>query len=340
MIFSVSDSLSKLEPIAADTFVALNIWERQHIEEWVRANPELLGEDLLVVSTEFDRFVNSSDRLDVLAIDRQGNIVVVELKRDSSAAYADLQALRYAAMVSSMTVEKLLPYYRAYLHRHGDTDISVEQARSQLLEFVEADDFKELSSKPRIILCSEGFSHEITTTVLWLRDFGVDIRCVKLTPYKVASRIVVVPKIVIPLEEARQYLIDIRAKQEEVTGATAKKSSRQRTMQILLGNGILKVGDPIFLSKNLPSWVQFEQSNPIFQAFITGKLGRSDSIRWAKDQKEYSISGLAWQVFKDLHPEQKDPGGLAGSWFWADAKGRTLWELAEDFLQRAAATTV
>ena len=74
----------------------------------------MLGEDLLVVSTEFDRFTNSNDRLDILALDKSGNLVVIELKRDPTAGYADLQALRYAAMVSSMTIEVLIPYYRSY----------------------------------------------------------------------------------------------------------------------------------------------------------------------------------------------------------------------------------
>src|SRR6185437_3623395 len=207
IIFSISSALDKAEKIQSGTFTGLNIWERQHIEEWVRENPELLGEDLLVLTIEFDRFVNSSDRLDLLAVDRDGNLVVVELKRDSAAGYADLQAMRYAAMVSSMTIDKLVPYYTQYRQKYYGEKLSADDAKNHIIEYIESEEFTEISSKPRIILCSEGFSPEITTTVLWLRDFQIDISCVKITPYKVAEKIIIVPKIVIPLEEAKQYLI-------------------------------------------------------------------------------------------------------------------------------------
>ena len=110
MIFVVSSDLKSLEKVEEETFINLNIWERKHIQEWIKEAPEILGEELLVVSIEFDRFENSSNRLDILAIDRQGNLVVIELKRDLYAGHADLQAIRYAAMVSSKTIEKLIHY--------------------------------------------------------------------------------------------------------------------------------------------------------------------------------------------------------------------------------------
>jgi len=122
MILVVNNELTTFEKVSPASFVELNIWERKHIQEWIRQAPEILGEELLVVSIEFDRFKNSDDRLDVLAIDRQGNLVVIELKRDSFASYADLQAIRYAAMVSSMTIEKLLPYYIAYQKKYLQTE--------------------------------------------------------------------------------------------------------------------------------------------------------------------------------------------------------------------------
>jgi RecB family endonuclease NucS len=114
MIFIVANDLARIKKIDSKSFVSLNIWERQHIEDWVCKSPEILGEDLLIVSTEFDRFEGSRDRLDLLAIDRKGSLVVIELKRDLFAGYADLQSIRYAAMISAMTIEKLLPYYITY----------------------------------------------------------------------------------------------------------------------------------------------------------------------------------------------------------------------------------
>ena len=331
MIFSVSETLAAAQKIMPSSFMSLNIWERKHIEEWVRSNPELLGENLLIVSMEFDRFSNSNDRLDILALDRSGNLVVVELKRDSAGGYEDLQAIRYAAMVSSMTVEVLLPYYIAYRKKYDGEALSAGEAKEQIIEFVESDSFVELSNKPRIILCSEGFSQVITATVLWLREFGIDISCVTISPYQVGTQIVIVPKVVIPLEEARQYLIEIKRK-EEVKELSVRRN-RPKTMKILIENNLVAVDDQLILQFGLPSHVIFDPDDPTFKAAITGKLGQSDAVRWEKDGREYSISALTWMIFKDLHPEKKDPGGINGNWHWVHSSGKTLWQIAENYLE-------
>lgn len=330
MIYSISEGLDKATKISAGSFVGLNIWERTHIEEWIRSNPEILGEDLLVVSIEFDRFNKSSDRLDILAVDRQGNLVVVELKRDSASGYADLQAIRYAAMVSSMNIDKLVPHYVSYKKKYDNEILSDLDAKEQIVEFVESDSFVELSTKPRIILCSEGFSQEITATVLWLRDSQIDISCVSITPYKVNGKVIIVPKVVIPLPEARQYLMDIKRK-EEVRESSERKA-RPKTMKILLENNLVAAGEVLRLKNALPSWVTYGEEDPCFMATITGKGGQSNAVVWAKDGKEYAVSTLAWNIFKDMHPEKKNPGGVNGAWHWVRADGKSLWEVAEDFL--------
>jgi len=332
MILVVNENLENYKKIDENSFVELNIWERQHIQEWIRENPEILGEELLVVAIEFDRFVQSNDRLDILAIDRAGNLVVVELKRDSYAGYADLQAIRYAAMVSTMTIEMLIPYYLQYQKRYLHIENpSEDDARTNIIEFVNDDNFNELSNKPRIILCSEDFSQEITTTVIWLNANGLDISCIKIKPHKVDDKVIIVPSKIIPLQEAKQYLIDIQRKEDE---EIKQKRVRPRTMKILLENKLLKEGDKIYLKNDLPAHLHYSENDSIFVATITGKMGQSNAVRWEDDGQEYSISALTWKIFKETHPKQKDPGGVNGNWHWVTNEGKNLWDIAQEYWEK------
>jgi hypothetical protein len=78
--------------------------------------------------------------------------------------------------------------YVAYRKKHYNETVTEGDARNQIIDFVESDGFAEFSTKPRVILSSEGFSQEITTTVLWLRSSQIATSCVKMTPYQVAER--------------------------------------------------------------------------------------------------------------------------------------------------------
>jgi len=138
-----------------------------------------------------------------------------------------------------------------------------------------------------------------------------------------------VPRVIIPLEEAKQYQIDIKIKEEKL--AQSSHNSRPSTIRVLIENGLLKQGDSIYLKNALPTYLSYEDNDPVFQAVITGKIGRSDAVRWKKDNAEYSVSALAWKIFKDRHPENKGPGGLNGNWHWVNSEGRPLSEIAEEF---------
>jgi hypothetical protein len=160
---------------------------------------------------------------------------------------------------------------------------------------------------------------------------GLDVSCVRIKPHKIGEQVVIVPTKIIPLQEAKQYLIDIQQKEEL---QEKKAGKRQRTMKILIENNLLKEGDKIYLKNSIPKFMKFEKDNPYYSATITGKLGQNDAIKWDFDSKEYSISYLTWILFKDNHPEKKDPGGVNGNWNWVDATGRSLWDIAETFLNK------
>lgn len=239
-------------------------------------------------------------------------------------------------MVSSMTLESLGPHYLDYLQKYSKrSDLDLDAAKNEIIEFIQNEEFEEFSTRPRIILCSEDFSREVTTTVLWLRQFDVDISCVRFSPYRVEDKIVIVPTKIIPLPEAEQYQVEIEKKQGE-RAQSGERRKRTNTIRILLDNGLIKEGDRVFLKSYLPSHVQFNEGDSTFSGVITGKRGQSNAILWDKDKKEYSISLLAWMIFRDLHPNKKDPGGVNGSAHWVRKDGKSLWDIAEDFLAKQA----
>lgn len=220
-MFSITGGLGgdpkKLVP---SSFTGLGALEVQHLERWIRKDPSLVGEDLFVVTNQFAHFSGSKDRLDLLALDRQGNLVVIEIKRDTSGAYQDLQALRYAAFASTFQVGQIVGAYVEYSKRSDGRALSDEAARQEIEAFVTEGDIDTIDEQevPRIILVAGAFQAGVTTTVLWLRrTTALDISCVQLVPYEVEGELLLGSSVLIPLPDAKDYEIKVAAKQQAAT---------------------------------------------------------------------------------------------------------------------------
>ena len=102
MLFIYDKKSKAIEPCKETNLQAHNLLERRDLEKWIELSPEMLGEDLLILTTEYDRFDKTSERLDLLALDKAGNLVILELKRGDSGKNVDLQAIKYAAYCSTL----------------------------------------------------------------------------------------------------------------------------------------------------------------------------------------------------------------------------------------------
>jgi hypothetical protein len=205
------------------TFAALEMYERSDLQQLLKEGISALGEDLLVISEEFGNWEDARRRIDLLALDKDGRLVVIEIKRTDDGGHMELQAIRYAAMVSSMSFEDVLTAYTAYRSTHlHQEDVDPRSELEAFLELGDSGDEPVISSDVRIILVSGNFGREITTAVLWLNGFeGIDIRCVRLVPYEIDGRVFLDIQQVIPLPEAADYQVQIRRK-----GAASERASR------------------------------------------------------------------------------------------------------------------
>lgn len=140
-------------------------------------------------------------------LDKNGKLVVVELKREETEKRFELQAIKYTAYCSTLTIDELSSLRKEYVDKKGKKQTS-EEIKKEMFDFIENDDFEELDDKPRVMLVAKDFRPEVTTSVLWLRKFGIDISCIKLVPHKIDDdRIGLVSSILIPLPEAEEYII-------------------------------------------------------------------------------------------------------------------------------------
>lgn len=228
-IYSFENKL--FQKIGETNFNNEGILERQHLQSALKTQIDVVAPNCLVISEEFSEWSESQRRIDLLAVDKEANLVVIELKRTDTGEFMELQALRYAAMVSTLTFVRASEIYQKYLDSMG----SEANAETALLDFLgweepQEDDF---ASDVRLVLVSANFSKELTTSVMWLNERNLDIRCVRLIPYRYQDKMLVDAQQIIPLPEAESY--QIRIKQQSEERREARKSSKDHTHYLFNG---------------------------------------------------------------------------------------------------------
>jgi hypothetical protein len=210
----------KILPLHKTTFGQMRLHERRDLQRLLRESIGVIAPDTLVIAEEFGEWDDSRRRIDLLGVDRNANLVVIELKRSEDGGHMELQAIRYAAMVSTMTFDQAVDIFGRYLLQIGKDDLD---AQSELLEFLGWDepDHDQFAQDVKIVLASAEFSRELTTSVLWLIQRDIDIRCVRLQPYDLGGRVLVDVQQIIPLPEAAEYQVQVREKARKEREARA-----------------------------------------------------------------------------------------------------------------------
>ncbi len=222
-LFRIDNESHQSKKMEEVEFARLGFKERRDIQEWIAANPGILDDDLLIISKEFSGFDRTNERLDLLAVDAVGRLVVIELKRDDSGSDAHWQAIKYASYLHSASAEDIIRMLASHV-KMSDSD-----AENKLREHLDTDDLEVLNHDQRIILASHGFAPEVTSAALWLNEKTPGealVTCVQLTPYwdAQADSLYVQSNTIIPVLGAEEYSIRIGATQagDEVSGRGSK----------------------------------------------------------------------------------------------------------------------
>lgn len=179
LMFTVASLDSECAPMPPRRLAELGILEPVHLERWIIDHPEVLGDQVKIVATQYGKWSSDSgdlarERLDILGLDSSGQLVVVELKRGIDSRI-HLQAITYAALVAGFSKGTLADAHADYLNRGSMELVSTGEALAQLEDHVEGTWESDILTVPKIILLAEDFTAQTYTTVAWLSDLAPNL---------------------------------------------------------------------------------------------------------------------------------------------------------------------
>lgn len=97
----------------------LNIEER--IESWIEQDITIISDELLVIGRQVQTAFTGA--IDIVCIDQNGDIIILELKRDKTPREVTAQILEYAAWIKDLSNEKITEIADDYFKRNGKSNL-------------------------------------------------------------------------------------------------------------------------------------------------------------------------------------------------------------------------
>lgn len=122
-MFLIDKEKNEAISLSKKTFQELEFKERKHLQEWISKDTDILGERLLIIQKEFAGFDDTKERLYLLALDENGNLVIIENKLDDSGRDVVWQSLKYASYCSSLSKNDIKDIFQKYIDSQGKMTI-------------------------------------------------------------------------------------------------------------------------------------------------------------------------------------------------------------------------
>lgn len=328
-VFSVTgSSATPAEPIS---LAEAGLRERSDLQEWVLEHPEILGPEVLILAFEFDRWMAGSgsrerDRLDVLGIDKDGRLVVAELKRDRAPDTVEMQAVKYAAMASRFTEDILVEHYARFLSKRGEA-VEEESARERLVEHSGELDPEQLA-RPRIVLVAGRFTPVVTSSIVWLVEMGLDVTLQEVQAYRVLEgQTIITVQQLFPLPELEEFTVSPQRAQIRVAEERHTKQREQSTVRRLLRTRAIDDGTELHLRPTTEVTADIRASVDEWcredprRGTAIWHNDRKGPLEWLYDGGRYRPTQIVRRILAEVAGIQRSPRGP--SW-WVLSDGRDL----------------
>lgn len=176
-------------------------YREEDLREWILENPHpILGEDILIIGREVE-VQDIGDGIDLLGIDRDGNVVVIELKKGSLTGNVDFQSLKYAAYASYWDWGQLSDQFEKFAGSKWGRGLYEEDVDfNEKLESFCNDEY-DLNGNQRILLVGESIRERLDLVVRWLSDRNVEISVLEVEMLEDDDQLYLDTEQIIPVPE-------------------------------------------------------------------------------------------------------------------------------------------
>jgi hypothetical protein len=157
--------------------------EEAVLEDWLENNSNDILEDskLMIIGRQVTTNVGSI--IDLLGIDREGNTVVIELKRDRTPRDTLAQAIEYASFVEGLDTEQLEVIMQQYMNDESLNFASYHKNHFELAP----DEAVSFNKEQRLVLVGQKITGEIRQTATFLRRKGLRVTCLEFSYFQAAG---------------------------------------------------------------------------------------------------------------------------------------------------------
>jgi len=167
----------KLQPVAT-TLKEEGRKEQYDLEPWLESNPEIIASDIAIIGRQV---MSKSGPIDLLAIDKSGNLIIIELKRGQIPRVALAQAIDYASDVAEWSIERISEICTAYSNK------TLEEVFNEHFPDIDLENVN-INSTQRILLIGFSVESSLERMIEWLSDgYNVNINAVVLNYIKTSS---------------------------------------------------------------------------------------------------------------------------------------------------------
>ncbi len=160
-----------------------------HLEDWLENSPWALIQDELILW--IDRQPSARDEEgtvfpDLLGIDAEGNLVIVELKRDQAPREVVAQLLEYAAWANELSEKQIQQIAEDYFETRGEFDgKQFHNVYKDVFEIADMDEVPPLNRNLRLYIVAGNIPPRVARVCRFLRTSqGMDINCINVSTFE------------------------------------------------------------------------------------------------------------------------------------------------------------